>query len=183
MAADHGEPESTRPAGETKRLKKELAEMTHLAEERLEQLKYLQAEFDNFRKWSEKEKSALVHHANENLITDLLVILDDFEQSLPSLKDEQNREGLQMVYRKMVKILAEYGLEPIECLGQKPDPMAHEVICRKQCTDKPDTIIEEIGKGYRLHAKVIRPSKVMVAENVSENEEGEKNGERKDNRN
>jgi len=189
MAADHGEPKTTEPSGDTTRLKKELAEQTHLAEKRLEQLKYLQAEFDNFRKWSEKEKRALVHHANEHLIRDLLVILDDFEQSLPSLEDEQNQEGIRMIYRKMVNILAEYGLEPIECLGQKPDPMAHEVICRKPCTDEPDTIIEEIGKGYRLHTKVIRPSKVMVAEhvseNVSENEEegiGEENGKGEDHR-
>ena len=146
MAANHREPEQARPTGETEQLKKEIAEQTKLAEERLEQLKYLQAEFDNFRKWSEKEKAALVNHANENLIRDLLVILDDFEQSLPSLEDEKNREGVRMVYRKMVKILAEYGLEPIECLGQKPDPLNHEVICRKPCTDETDTIVEEIGK-------------------------------------
>ena len=176
MAADHGEVETAKPTGEKEQLRKKLEEMTLLAEKRLERLKYLQAEFDNFRKWSEKEKSALVHHANENLIVDLLVILDDFEHSLPSLEDENNREGLRMVYRKMVKILAGYGLEPIECLGKKTDPLLHEVICRKQCTDEPDTIVEEIGKGYRLHAKVIRPSKVMVAESVSKNEEGEENG-------
>lgn len=185
MAADHREPEPARHTGEIAQLKKELAEQTKLAEERLEQLKYLQAEFDNFRKWSEKEKRALEFHANEHLIRDLLVILDDFEQSLPSLENEQNREGIRMVYQKMVKILAEYGLEPIECMGQKPDPLLHEVICRKPCTDEPDTIVEEIGKGYRLQATVIRPSKVMVAEHVSENdseEEGEENGEGEDHR-
>jgi len=186
MAADHGEPKTTEPSGDPTQLRKELAEQTKLAEERLEQLKYLQAEFDNFRKWSEKEKRALVIHANENLIRDLLVILDDFEQSLPSLEDELNQEGIRMVYQKMVNILAEYGLEPIECLGEKPDPMAHEVICRKPCTDEPDTIVDEIGKGYRLHTKVIRPSKVMVAEHVSEHdseEKGEENGEGEDHRN
>ena len=186
MAADHREPEPARQTTETAQLKQELAEQTKLAEERLEQLKYLQAEFDNFRKWSEKEKRALVIHANENLIRDLLVILDDFEQSLPSLEDELNQEGIRMVYQKMLKILAEYGLEPIECLGKKPDPLLHEVICRKPCTDEPDTIVEEIGKGYRLHTKVIRPSKVMVAEHVSEHdseEKGEENGEGEDHRN
>ena len=168
MAADHGRPEPTKQTGEIEQLKTELAEQTQLAEERLEQLKYLRAEFDNFRKWSEKEKNAVVTHANENLIRDLLVILDDFEQSLPSLEDEKNQEGVRMVYRKMVKILAEYGLEPIECLGGKPDPLIHEVVCRKQCTEESDTIVEEIGKGYTLNAKVIRPSKVMVAEHISE---------------
>lgn len=175
MAADHGEPGKTKLTREIERLEKELAEQKNLAEERLERLKYLQAEFDNFRKWSEKEKVTVITHANEHLIKDLLVILDDFEQSLPSLEDEKNQKGVRMVYQKMVKILADYGLEPIECMGKKSDPHFHEVVCRKQCTDESGTIVEEIGKGYCLKSKVIRPSKVMVAENVSE-EKGEKNG-------
>ncbi|WFN34513.1 nucleotide exchange factor GrpE [Methanogenium sp. S4BF] len=175
MAADHGGPGKTKPAEEIEQLKKKLSEQTILAEERLERLKYLQAEFDNFRKWSEKEKGSVIARANENLIKDLLVILDDFEQSLPSLEDEKNREGVRMVYQKMVKILSDYGLEPIECIGKKSDPLLHEVICRKQCTDESGTIVEEIGKGYSLKSKVIRPSKVMVAENVSKGK-GEKNG-------
>jgi molecular chaperone GrpE len=175
MAADHGESGRSKPTEEIEQLKKRLSEQTNLAEERLERLKYLQAEFDNFRKWSEKEKRSVIDHANENLITDLLVILDDFEQSLPSLENEKNRIGVRMVYQKMVKILLDYGLEPIECIGEKSDPLLHDVICRKQCSDEPGTIVEEIGKGYSLKSKVIRPSKVMVAENISKHE-GEING-------
>jgi len=174
MAADPDGPETTEPAEEREQLKKELAEMTHLADGRLEQLKYLQAEFDNFRKWSEKEKGSIVTLANANLITDLLVILDDFERSLPSLENEKNREGVRMVYQKMLKILAEYGLEPIACMGKKFDPQLHYVLCKEQCAEEPGTIVEEIGKGYRLKSKVIRPSKVMVAGN--ESTEGEENG-------
>lgn len=180
MAAEPGTAAGTEPADERERLKTELAEMTRLAEERLEQLKYLQAEFDNYRKWSEKEKAAMASRANERLITDLLVILDDFEQALPSLKDEENRKGVGMVYRKMVKILAEYGLEPIVCMGKKADPALHEVLCKEHCAEEPGTIVGEIGKGYRLKSKVIRPSKVMVAEKTS-GEEGEENGKREDN--
>ena len=175
MAADHGEPKQKHLTKETEQLEKELAEMTILADERLSQLKYLQAEFDNYRKWSEKEKGSVITLANENLLKDLLVILDDFEQALPSLEDEKNREGVGMVYQKMVKILARYGLEPITCMGKKFDPRFHEVLCRKPCSEDADTIVEEIGKGYSLNAKVIRPSKVMIAEHVS-GEEGEKNG-------
>ncbi|KAF1075221.1 nucleotide exchange factor GrpE [Methanogenium sp. MK-MG] len=175
MAADHGELEKEHLTRETERLEKELAEMTHLADERLSQLKYLRAEFDNYRKWSEKEKGSVITLANENLIKDLLVILDDFEQSLPSLENEKNREGVGMVYQKMINILARYGLEPITCMGEKFDPQFHEVLCRKQCSEDADTIVEEIGKGYSLKSKVIRPSKVMVAENVS-GKKGEKNG-------
>ena len=175
MAADHGGPEKTRLTEDTIRLEKELAEMTKLADERLSQLKYLQADFDNYRKWSEKERGSVITLANENLIKELLVILDDFEQALPSLKDEKNREGVGMVYQKMVKILARYGLEPITCMGKKFDPQFHEVLCKKECSDESDTIVEEIGKGYSLKSKVIRPSKVMIAEHASK-KEGEENG-------
>jgi molecular chaperone GrpE len=175
MAAEPGGPAGTGPAEEMERLKSELAGMTRLAEERLEQLKYLQAEFDNYRKWSEKEKGTMASRANERLITDLLVILDDFEQALPSLEKERNREGVGMVYRKMVKILGEYGLKPIECMGEKADPELHDVLCKEQCDKKPGTIVGEIEKGYRLNAKVIRPSKVMVAEEAS-GEESENHG-------
>jgi molecular chaperone GrpE len=156
-------------------LKKELDEQTRLAEDRLNRLKYLQADFDNYRKWSEKEKTAIIALANEHLITDLLVILDDFDQALPSLELEQNRQGMLMIQKKIVRILNEYGLHPIECVGKKFDPHFHEVICRERSNEETNTILEEIGKGYQLKSKVIRPSKVKIAEHITENE-GENNG-------
>ena len=92
-------------------IKKDLDEQTRIAQERLERLKYLQADFDNYRKWSEKEKASIIALANENLIKDLLVILDDFEQAMPSLGQEKNREGIQMIQKKMQKILVEMRVE------------------------------------------------------------------------
>jgi molecular chaperone GrpE len=155
-------------------LKKDLENQVKLAEDRLNQIKYLQADFDNFRKWSEKEKASIIALANENLIKDLLVILDDFEHALPSLEKEQNQEGMQMVRKKLIKILGEYGLYPIDCVGKKFDPYLHEVICKERCQVEPDTILEDFSTGYQLKSKVIRPSKVKIAEHVTENE-GENN--------
>jgi len=160
---------------EIERLKTELDEKTLIAEERLNRLKYLQSDFDNYRKWSEKEKVAIIALANENLIKDLLVILDDFERALPALGQEKNREGIGMVQKKFLKILAAYGLQPIECLGKKFDPHFHEVLCKEQCDKEQDTILNEIERGYQLKSKVIRPSKVLIAENVGK-DEGENNG-------
>ncbi|MFH0966980.1 MAG: nucleotide exchange factor GrpE [Methanobacteriota archaeon] len=156
-------------------IKKDLETQIQLAEERLNQLKYLQADFDNFRKWSEKEKASIIAMANETLITDLLVILDDFEQAIPSLEQEQNREGMQMVRKKMMKILHSYGLEPIECVGTKFNPHFHEVICKERCEQESDTILEDFIRGYQLRSKVIRPSKVKIAEHIADSE-GENNG-------
>jgi molecular chaperone GrpE len=154
---------------------KELETQTKLAEERLSALKYLQADFDNYRKWSEKEKASIIALANENLIKDLLVILDDFDQALPSLRQEQNRQGMLMIQKKIKKILSDYGLHPIECVGKKFDPHFHEVICRERSNEESDTILEDIGTGYQLKSKVIRPSKVKIAEHITK-EEGENNG-------
>jgi molecular chaperone GrpE len=162
-------------AEDLEHLKKDLENQTRLAEDRLDRLKYLQAEFDNYRKWSEKEKASIIALANENLIKDLLVILDDFEQALPSLEREQNREGMLMVQKKLAKILEEYGLHPIECVGKKFDSHFHEVVCKERCSEESNTILEDIGKGYQLKSKVIRPSKVKIAEHITESG-GENNG-------
>ncbi len=156
-------------------LKKDLEEKTRLADERLEQLKYLQADFDNFRKWSAKEKETITSLANEKLVSDLLVVLDDFERALPSLTQEKNREGMEMIYKKLNKILSEYGLQPIECVGKKFDPHYHEVLCTEKSASEPNTVTEEIGKGYQLKSKVIRPSKVKIAEQMTD-QVGENNG-------
>jgi molecular chaperone GrpE len=79
---------------------------------------------------------------------------------------------MQMVYKKLIKILSYYGLEPIECLGKKFDPHYHEALCREQCGKETGTVLEDLGKGYRLKSKVIRPSKVKIAEQVT-GDEGE----------
>ncbi len=156
-------------------LTRDLEKHVRLAEDRLNQLKYLQADFDNYRKWSEKEKASIISLANESLMKDLLVILDDFQQAMPSLEQEQNKEGMEMIRRKMMKILSEYGLQPIECVGEKFDPQFHEVICKERCNEESDKILEDFSTGYQLRSKVIRPSKVKIAEHISENE-GENNG-------
>jgi molecular chaperone GrpE len=156
-------------------LKQELEEQTRQAAERLDQLKYLQADFDNFRKWYAKEKDVITSLANERLINDLLVILDDFERALPSIEEEKNKEGMQMIYKKLIKILASHGLEPIQCVGKKFDPHYHEALCREQCGKESGTVLEDLMKGYQLKSKVIRPSKVKIAEQVKR-EEGENHG-------
>lgn len=80
-----------------------------------------------------------------------------------------------MIYKKFSKILSAYGLQPIECVGKKFDPHFHEVLCTEKCAKEQNTVLEELGKGYRLKSKVIRPSKVMIAEHIME-KGGENNG-------
>ena len=157
-------------------LKKELEEKNRLAEDSIKKLRYLQADFDNYRKWAEKEKGAIIALANENLIKDLLVVFDDLERALPSLGQEKNKVGIEMIYKNFNKILCAYGLQPIACLGKKFDPHLHEALCTEKCSKEQNTVLEELEKGYQLKSKVIRPSKVKIAEQVKMEETGENNG-------
>jgi len=150
-------------AGRTKELEAELAGQKKLTGECLTKLQYLQADFENYRKQVEKEKASIIRHANENLIAELLIILDDFERALPSLESERDRQGIALIAKRYARILGGYGLQPIESMGQKFDPLFHEVCSTGESDADDGIIIEELGKGYRLKDKVIRPAKVKVA--------------------
>jgi len=154
-------------------LRKELEERGKLAEDRLNQLKYLQADFDNYRKNFERERENIVRLANEGLIIDLLVVVDDFERALSIMKNGKDKDGVKMVYSNLIKILENQGLRPIETAGKKFDPNFHEVLCKEVCDKDDGFILEELQKGFMLKSKVIRPSKVKIVENQ---ESGERDG-------
>ncbi|MDD1669970.1 MAG: nucleotide exchange factor GrpE [Methanomicrobiales archaeon] len=175
-------PQGEDPEKRIERLQGELAEARRIAEERLTQLQYLQADFDNYRKSLEKEKVLAIQRAKESLVAGLLPILDDLDQALPCLEDERNREGFRLLARKLRKILEDAGLQPIDSIGRPFDPRLHEVIAREE-SDRDDGIITgEFQKGYLLGSRVIRPSRVKIAEKKKESKE-KNHGEGKNHRN
>ncbi len=141
-----------------------LEEYKKLSEERLSQLMYLQADFDNYRKKFEKEKEQIIKLANEALIKELIVVLDDFDAAI-KLSAEENKEGLLTLKKKFFNILTNQGLNEIEALGRRFNPEFHEVLCKELSKHNEDEITEEIQKGYCLCSKVIRPTKVKVSKN------------------
>ncbi len=148
---------------EMQKLKNELEEQRKLAEERLNQLKYLQADFDNYRKKFEKEKESIISLANEKLIKEMLDVVDDFERSLSEIKDENLKKGLELIFKNLLKILEKNGLKKINALGMKFDPNFHEALMKEK-NEKEGEILEELQKGFMLKSKVIRTSKVKIAE-------------------
>jgi molecular chaperone GrpE len=153
---------------EAARLRQELAEALELAGERLLRLQYLQADFDNYRKGLEREKEQAVRLAGDSLVRDLLPVLDDLDNALPSLSQEKNREGFHLLARKLYKILGSHGLERIECLGKRFDPNLHEAISKGEGSAEDGTVLEEYQAGYLLRSKVLRPAKVKIAEHTGE---------------
>lgn len=154
-----------------KRLQKELDEKTLLAEERLLELKYLGAEFDNYRKNFERERETLIKFANESLIMELLVIIDDFDRALRQMESEKDKRGITMAYGNFLKILECHGLRKIDAVGKKYDPEFHEaigaqVVCSGDCDD--GIVLEELQMGFTIGpTRVIRPAKVKISSRAS----------------
>jgi len=122
----------------------------------------------------ENEISNITKFANEILITDLLPIIDDLERSLAAGKEKNNGDsfykGIELIYSKLMKILEQKGLKPIEALNKPFDVNYHEAMMMMPKDDiEPNIVIQEVEKGYTLHDKVIRHAKVIVS--------SEKNGE------
>jgi len=122
-----------------------------------------------------------IQRAREALVADLLPVLDDLDQALPCLEAEKNREGFEILARKLRKILGDLGLRPIESLGKPFDPRLHEAIARGESDGEDGIVLEEYQKGYLLGQKVIRPSRVKIAERREESQE-ENHGKGKDHR-
>ncbi len=129
----------------------------------------LYSEFDNYRKRTSKERIELSKSASEDLIVSLLPIIDDFERALKAIEPtEENkvlREGVELIYNKMLNILAQKGLKAMECIGKDFNSEIHEAIAQVP-TEKDENkgkIFDEVVKGYYLHEKVIRHSKVVVS--------------------
>jgi molecular chaperone GrpE len=140
-----------------KKKETEAENMKEQLDEYTDQLKRLQAEFENYQKRVAKEQKDFVCFANEKLIAELLTIMDDFEKALENVEDK----GIKMIYDKLSKLLADQGVKPIKSKGEKFDTFKHEVLCTEE-GDEEDVVIEEIQKGYEMNGKVIRYAKVKI---------------------
>jgi molecular chaperone GrpE len=124
-----------------------------------------QAEFDNFRKRTERERQEQVQYASMEVVGDLLPILDDFDRALTAdTSSPEYAKGIQLIYQRMAESLKKTGLEPIDATGKPFDPHLHQAIERVETNAAPDnTVLGEFQKGYHFKGKLLRPSMVRVA--------------------
>lgn len=134
-------------------------------EELTQSLQRLQAEFENYRKRTEKESLDFRKYATKSLVEKLLSVLDYFELALKNTKhQEEFVKGIEMTYSHLFSTLESEGLKPIEVKGKNCDPNLHEALLQEEVDGKKSgEIIEELQKGYFLGDKVLRPSKVKIA--------------------
>ena len=146
--------------------KKALKEKIDSLEDRV---KRQMAEFDNFRKRTDKEKQQMFSMGERNVIEKMLPIVDNFERGLAAVPEEEKSSalasGMEMVYRQLVKQLEDLGVTPIEAVGQEFDPNLHNAVMQVESEEYPSgTVAQELQKGYKYHDAVIRYSMVAVVQ-------------------
>ncbi len=127
----------------------------------------LTAEFDNYRKRVERDCRDANDRASASSVEDLLPIVDDFERALKADAGpaaEVYRGGLELIYRRLLDLLARRGVKPIEALGTDFDPHVHQAVAYEPSPGHRDgEVIEELSRGYRLGDRLLRPAAVKVA--------------------
>lgn len=125
------------------------------------------AEFDNFRKRTEKEKNASFELGASSIVEKILPVVDNFERGLglvPEGEVDAFAEGMDKIYKQLVTTLTDLGVSPIEALGQTFDPQLHNAVMHVEDENFGESeIVEELQKGYKFHDRVIRHSMVKVA--------------------
>jgi len=124
------------------------------------------SEYENYRKRTTMEKADLLLNGAKDTIKAILPVVDDFERALAHIaEDDPSKEGVQLIYNKMMKILEQKGLKPIEAKGQKFDENLHEAVTQFPAADasQKGTVVDVVEKGYYLNDKVLRYAKVVVA--------------------
>jgi molecular chaperone GrpE len=165
-----GDQHLNEPVAEESEIEKLKAEIEELKQKNAEfNDKYLRqvAEFDNFRRRNAKERVELIQTAGKDVITDLLVVLDDSERAQKQMENTddvaQIKEGVQLVFSKLRNTLSAKGLKPMEAVGQEFNPDLHEAITEIPAGEEmKGKIVDEVQKGYYLNDKIIRHAKVVV---------------------
>ena len=137
-------------------------------EELTDRLKRNMAEFDNFRKRTEKEKSAMYEIGAKDVISKILPVVDNFERGLAAIPEEMKgtpvEDGMEKIYKQLMKTLEDIGVKPIEAVGKEFDPNFHNAVMHTEDENLGEnTVAAEFQKGYTYKGAVVRYSMVQVA--------------------
>ncbi len=155
---------------ESKSVEELLAEKEEELKQANDRILRMAADFDNTRKRLDREKTEGVLYANESILRGLLPVLDNLERALEHGDKDENCqgviEGVRMTLKSFLDVLAKYGVNQFESIGQPFDPNRHEAVTQEQTSEYPDmTVTKEFHKGYMLRERLLRPAMVGVARN------------------
>ena len=162
------EPETEKEKGSFFKKKEKKDKKDEKIEELTDRVRRQMAEFDNFRKRTEKEKTQMFETGAKSIVVKILPVVDNFERGLAAVTEEEKGtpfvEGMEKIYKQMMTVLEEAGVKPIEAVGQEFDPNLHNAVMHVEDEEFGENIIaEEFQKGYTYRDSVVRHSMVKVA--------------------
>ena len=143
------------------------------AAEYWDKLLRLKADFENAKKRFDKDKLETIKFANERLLTEILPIMDDLDRAMASLSEghdpEKVKEGLKIAQEELHQVLEQHGVQVVKSVGEEFDPKIHEAVAVVEVAGaKEGTVVDEIQRGYLLNGRLIRPSRVRIAQSKEE---------------
>jgi molecular chaperone GrpE len=179
------EPADKNDDGQPIDMNEKMAREQKKAQEYFDQMLRIQAEFENYRKRVNKEKSELRKYANENLLAEMINIIDNFQRALTALEEhvtpENHKfyEGVEMIYKLLDQLLKSNGVEEMQAVGKPFDPRYHNAVQQVESDEvEPDHVVAEVSKGYMLNDRLLRAASVIVAKKaVSESDDESNTGE------
>ncbi len=167
-APNNVEPEAEVVEDETVQLRKELTQA--LSDTKTHQDQYLRtlADIENLRKRTQKEKDELAKFANENILREILPVIDNLERAVEHAEQAETHDGLfegvQMTLTQFGQLLSKFGVKPVEAVGKPFDPAYHQAMGQMESEEyPPNTIVQQMQKGYQLNDRLLRPAFVMLA--------------------
>ena len=162
------EPETEKEKGSFFKKKEKKDKKDEKIEELTDRVRRQMAEFDNFRKRTEKEKTQMFETGAKSIVEKILPVVDNFERGLAAVTEEEKGtpfvEGMEKIYKQMMTVLEEAGVKPSEASGQEFDPNLHNAVMHVEDEEFGENIIaEEFQKGYTYRDSVVRHSMVKVA--------------------
>lgn len=124
----------------------------------------VQAEFDNYRKRNIESVRIARNEGINDLLTELLPAIDNFERGLNALTEEKSKPGIELIYKQLLNLLQKYEVEEINSLGEEFNPNLHHAISQAEDAVNKNKIVEVFQKGYKRKDKVLRPAMVKVAQ-------------------
>lgn len=183
-AGTDGQEETAADVDPLEQLNQELAATKDQASKNWDLYLRERADMENLRKRHQRDKEDAIRFANDRLLKEMIPVLDNLERAVEHAEQDENNdnqgliEGVHMTINQFRKVLEEFGVKPVNALGEAFDPNVHQAMGHIETAEQPpNTVVNEFQKGYLLNDRLLRPSLVMVAKAPSAAAEQENNGE------
>jgi molecular chaperone GrpE len=174
------QPGSSHGAAETPEANTRIEDLSAELVETKDRLIRLQADFENFRRRAQREREEAVRYGTQNLFKDLLTTVDNLDRAIDHARKgtggdlESLLQGVELVQKGLLGLMARHGVVEVEALGKPFDPAHHEAMAQTPSASAPNTVLEVLQKGYKLRDRLLRPARVIVARPADANaEDGE----------